>query len=109
MPSAKGQAGALPPAVVHFLAFGELPVEGRDDRTGLVAAFKLKHAPDRADALGALWSRHADEITAATPEGAEPWVARALADPDAVEREAEAQDDEADDEHDEANPEHEEE
>ena len=79
MPKAKGQPGALPSAVVYFLVHGELPPDGHPARdTGLVTAFKLKHSPTIGAALRTLWTEYADEITAATPEGAEPWVVTAL-------------------------------
>ena len=72
--------GSLPMAVLHVLAHGDLPVE-HVSATGRVAAFELKHYPGRPGVVAEmrrLWCEHHDELVAATPEGREPWVVRAL-------------------------------
>ena len=75
--------GSLPMAVLHVLAHGDLPVE-RVPGTGRVAAFELKYYSGRPGVVAEmrrLWREHHDEIVAATPPGATPWVARVLSDP----------------------------
>src|SRR5215510_13440383 len=74
----------LPPAVVFVLAHGELPPHDGSERVGLLKAFVLKHdwhRPEVLRELRLLWSGHADEILALTPEGATPWVLRLLSNP----------------------------
>lgn len=84
----------LPSAVLYLLVHGELPPGGGPPLDGLVEAFKLKHSPTLVGDLRALWGRHAAEITAATPAGAEPWVVRVLRDPTTLEDDDLAGDDE---------------
>jgi hypothetical protein len=77
----------LPSAVVYLLVHGELPPDGHPARgagRGLLTAFQLKWSPTLLDEVRQLWAQHADEITAATPAGLAPWVARALAAPDTI-------------------------
>jgi hypothetical protein len=67
--------GQLPPALVRFLALGHA------GRGGSLETFQLFHQvriPSVLADLQELWSRHADEIRAATPEGREPWILEAL-------------------------------
>src|SRR5262245_24459632 len=95
MPTAKQHHDRLPPALLYYLARGVLPP--RDDssgRTGLVEAFRLKHAESaaRAELLRTLWAVHADEIRAATPAGTDPWVLKALRSPDEADEQEEAGD-----------------
>jgi hypothetical protein len=94
MPRAKGSHGALPSAMVYLLAHGALPPDGHPARdTGLIEAFQLKYSPTMVDDLRELWRRHADEITAATPAGGEPWVVRALASPDSTDKDEDDEED----------------
>jgi hypothetical protein len=75
----------LPAAVLSVLVHGELPPNDGRERPGIVEAFVLKydhHQPKVAAELRRLWARHADEITAATPPGATPWVVTALHSPE---------------------------
>jgi|SRR5215468_6268237 len=104
MPTAKQHHDRLPPALLYYLARGVLPPRNHSIRstsvgpTGLVEAFRLKHAESaaaRAELLRTLWSAHADEIRAATPRGTDPWVLEALRSPDEEAEERE----EAEEEH----------
>lgn len=90
---------SLPPAVLHVLAFGDLPAKAVPG-TGRLAAFEMKHysagRPEVVADMRRLWREHRDEILAATPPGATPWVQRVLEAPetlDAVEND-ETDDDE---------------
>jgi len=92
MPTAKRNHDRLPPALLYYIVHGDLPPrDDRDGATGLVEAFRLKHAQSaaaRAELLRTLWAVHADEIRTATPAGTEPWILEALRSPaEADERE----------------------
>jgi|SRR5215475_5744857 len=93
MPTAKHHHDRLSPALLYYLVHGDLPPrDDRGGRTGLVEAFQLKHARSaaaRAEVLHTLWAVHADEIRAATPRGADPWILEALRSPDEADEQEE--------------------
>ena len=87
MPTARGNAGQLRAAVLHWLVHGELPPPRVDGGKcdGLVEAFVLHfdwaartENPAVVDEVRRLWATHADEILARTPVGCVPWAVCAL-------------------------------
>src|SRR5215472_5333369 len=112
MPTAKQHHDRLPPALLYYLARGVLPPHNHSIRstsvgpTGLVEAFRLKHAESaaaRAELLRTLWAVHADEIRAATPRGTNPWSLEALRSPDKVDDGADEQENPGSKTHDDVN------
>jgi|SRR5262252_2661082 len=99
MPTARGNEGRLREAIVYFLVRGTLPPIGGPGRDGMLQAFELRHTrlgrADYLDELRGIWRRHRAQIVEAA-NGAEPWVARVLANPARLDEDANDEENDAD-------------